>query len=262
MDKCDSLMKRAVSSGNLQSRNLANIRFGSNDFDSWVDSLVSEIDYSTVLDLCCGTGNQLVHYAKKHGVKRIVGVDISKESLDIARGRLLAMGSVDLLTLKKISIETMFTDPELARAKFDIISCFYGLYYSQDVERTLTELIDHLSLKGTILIVGPYAKNNASLFELLSRHYELPEFVVRSATIFMEQEVLPILKRFTDVRAITFSNQISYPSVSAVLDYWRASTFYSPAHEERVTEDLADHFNSHNNFVVEKNVIAYMGRKK
>ncbi|MCK4462653.1 MAG: class I SAM-dependent methyltransferase [candidate division Zixibacteria bacterium] len=256
-----SLMERAVKSSNLVQRSDGNRRFGRNDFGAWVNELTAPLKYRTVLDVCCGTGNQLLHFASRSGLEELVGVDLSGDSLEKARGRLAETGFDGKLSLLKTSLEEMFSRSELSGTKFDLISCFYGLYYSRNVEDTLHGMLNHLSEHGTLLIVGPYGKNNTSLFELLQRHFSLPDGVLRSATTFMEQEVHPVLTAHTDVEAVTFVNPVEYPEPQALIEYWRASTFYSKEHEPAVERDVEDHFRRNGSFIVEKHVMAYVARK-
>lgn len=257
----DSLMERAIKSSNLVQRSDGNRRFGARDFGAWVNKLTAPLEYRTVLDVCCGTGNQLLEFADRSGLRELVGVDLSGESLEKARGRLAETGFEGKLNLLKTSMEEMFSSSDLSGTKFDLISCFYGLYYSRNVEDTLHGMLNHLSAPGTLLIVGPYGKNNASFFELLQRHFSLPDGVVRSSTIFMEQEVYPVLNAHTDVEAVTFVNPVEYPEPQSLIDYWRASTFYSNEHEAAVVKDVENHFRRDGSFVIEKHVMAYIARK-
>jgi ubiquinone/menaquinone biosynthesis C-methylase UbiE len=252
------LMQRATCSSNLEQRSNANQSYGTNDFDAWVDALLGRIPFDSVLDVCCGTGNQLVQYARLNGEADIVGVDVSEASLKSAADRMA--GTARSCRLKAGAMEEMFRDQALGSARFDLISCFYGLYYSKDVTRTLEEMIGHLSAKGSLLIVGPYGKTNAALFDILQRHFTLPELVLRSATDFMQQEVLPVLAPRLQVTVETFVNPVRFPTAQSVTDYWRASTFFAPRFEAAVTRDIKRHFQLNREMVLEKHVIAYRGQ--
>jgi len=254
------LMERATSSSNLKERSNANQSYGTNDFDGWVDALLNQIPFASVLDVCCGTGNQLVKYARLNPQADLVGVDISQASLHTAAERSAAAGARQV-RVQASAMEEMFRTPELAGGRFDLISCFYGLYYSRDVRLTLEEMMEHLADRGSILIVGPYGKTNASLFEILMRHFTLPDLVLRSATSFMEQEVFPVLASRLKVQVTTFVNPVRFPTAQSVLDYWRASTFFSPEHAEAVSRDVERHFADNGELVVEKHVIAYRGER-
>ena len=254
------LMQRATISKNLKERADANRSYGTNDFEAWVDSLLNRVEFSTVLDVCCGTGNQLVKYAARNRNATIIGVDLSPASINTAEKRLKALGAT-AYKLKAVDMEELFDDPEISTGSFDLISCFYGLYYSRDTAGTLIQMMDHLSDKGSILIVGPHGRNNATLFDIVQRHYALPELVIRSATTFMQREVLPVLSQRLKISAETFVNPVCYPNTKALISYWKASTFYSPAHEKEVVRDIEKHVARHGHFIMEKHVMAYLARK-
>ena len=129
------------------------------------------------------------------------------------------------------------------------------------MNKLLHEIIEHLSSDGTILIVGPYGDNNAKLFSLLERYYNLPELVKRSATTFMEKEVIPVLSKYCRIESNTFKNIIHYPNTKAIADYWRSSTFYSPDHEKDVIKEMDEYCTLHDEFVIEKHVMACIARR-
>lgn len=258
----ESFLEKVTKTSNLQNRVDANLKYAGEDFWKWMSGLTSGLRFQSVLDVCCGTGNQLVLYAKNPSVTRIIGVDVSASSLAVASGRLNLFAQTKQIDLVPVGMEEMFSAPALKGKKFDLISCFYGLYYSQDVARTLAEMIEHLSDSGTLMIVGPYGPNNGSLFEILRKFFELPELVTRSASTFMEQEVLPILEKRTRVSIVTLVNPIRYPDVESIITYWKSSTFYSQEHEKLVRAELQKRFAVCPEFLIEKHIMAFLGRKK
>lgn len=256
------LLEKAISSKKLVSRSGVNKRFAEKDFTKWTEELIKPLFFTNVMDVCCGTGNQLVLYAKKQGTDRMVGVDASQESLDKTKERLKDKAQSGKLLLKLVKMEKMFREPDIKTESFDLISCFYGLYYAEDPKKVIADMIDRLKYSGTALIVGPYGKNNADFFALLQRHYELPELVVRSATTFMENEVYPALSQRCDVKVKSFVNRIKYPNPQSLMDYWGSSTFYSPEHEDAVRKDIEEHFAKHKEYIIEKHVLAYIARRQ
>ena len=260
-DTQPTLQDRAVDSANLQMRASGNKQFGDADFNGWVSGIIDDLQYSSVLDICCGTGNQLVLYAARPGTERMVGVDLSTESLSVTGERVRdAAPSLDV-ALIEAGMDDAFDNPVMSDRKFDLVSCFYGLYYALDVAGVLSNIVASLADEGTVLIVGPYGENNASLFGILNNHFELPQLVTRSATTFMEAEVLPILSAALAVESRTFVNRVSYPNPTTVMNYWKASTFYNEAAEVGVAGDIDRHFRDNGKFVVEKHVMAILGRK-
>lgn len=255
----ERVTNRATNSKFLSTRAAGNKRFAGADFDGWVDSLLDDLSFTSVLDLCCGTGNQLALYGARAGVTSLVGVDLSAASLDKARARLEELDvSFDLI---ETAMEGAFTHPAIDGQSFDLAACFYGLYYAQDAAHILAQMITHCSDGGAVLIVGPHGANNAALFELLQRHFDVPPAVLTSAASFMSETVLPVMARELHLETQTFVNPVRYPSADAVLDYWRNSTFFSAHHEAAVAHDLGAHFERHGEFILEKHVMAAIGRK-
>ncbi len=257
------LKLKASDTASLEARGEANKKYGIQDFDTWVKRILSRINCTSVLDVCCGTGNQLTYYIQMPCTTNILGVDISKDSLKIARQRCEYLLSTNKkLTLKCCKMEEMFDDKEIDR-QYDLISCFYGLYYAEDVDVIVERMIDHLNHKGVFLIVGPYGKNNASLFEIIQKHCMIPELVIKSSTTFMQEDL--ILKLVTlpgiSVDTETFVNPILYPSPQAVMDYWQASTFYVPQYHSTIQQELEKRFENHDVFVVEKHIMAIIASK-
>jgi ubiquinone/menaquinone biosynthesis C-methylase UbiE len=260
--KNDDIYKKAKNTEKVESRSDINIKYGEFDFSAWTKDLIKDLAVNNVLDVCCGTGNQLVLYASIPKVKMLFGVDISKEALKKAEERLRPLLPKNKFILIQSSMEEMFKNPILNSRKYNLISCFYGLYYSKDVTSTLEEMIEHLDKKGNILIVGPFGKNNASLFSLLEKYFKLPELVIRSSSTFMEEEVLPIIKKYCVVTQKYFFNRIKYPNPESLLAYWKSTTFYFPEYENEVFAEIKKHFNFNKEFIVEKHVMAIIGEKK
>jgi ubiquinone/menaquinone biosynthesis C-methylase UbiE len=245
---------RAVDSQRLSNRSDSNRAYSTSNFDGWLSEIFQSLRFRSVLDMCCGTGNQLVLYRNSSEVETIVGTDISDQSLATARERL---GELEpRCRLVRAEMDEVLEDPALQKMRFDLISCVYGLYYATNVVPLMSDMIDHLAPDGTILVVGPYGENNRTLYDLLERHLTIPHPVLRSTSTFMEQEVIPTLSTRLPVRTETFVNRIVYPSTDAVMRYWQATTFYDAPSEEDVRADVERHVEAHGEFTVEKHVMA------
>jgi ubiquinone/menaquinone biosynthesis C-methylase UbiE len=252
----DSFQEAAVSSTNLSGRIDANKRFAGADFEAWMRGLVADLDTTRVLDICCGTGNQLVLYADKPDCAHLAGLDRSPQSLDAARQRVADTTFAGALDLCAGDMDATFDQPGIAGTAYDLISCCYGLYYARDVAALLDNALRHLTAHGRLMIVGPWGANNQNLFDILCRHVTLPELVVRSATSFMSDEIVPHLSAQAPVVSETFVNPVADPDVDAVLAYWRRTTFYDADAEDAVRADLEARFAETGSFIVEKHVMA------
>lgn len=255
------LDQAAVSSTNLSGRIDANTRYAGADFDGWVRGLINTLPGRHVLDMCCGTGNQMIIHAARPECETLVGVDRSTDSLATARQRVGETGFRGTLDLLDVPMDGAFEQDALSGRMFDQISCCYGLYYADDPIGLLDGMLAHLSPGGGVLIVGPWGDNNKSLFDLLRRHITLPPLVERSATTFMTEEVQAHLDGRAAIRIETFVNPVSYPDLDSVLTYWRKTTFYDADKEPAFRRDLESHFATSDAFVVEKHVMGLIATR-
>jgi len=89
------------------------------------------------LDLCCGTGDvaRAVVVSIPAGAMRVplVGVDFTREMLDVARG--ITPPSLPVTYLRADALSLPFHD-----ADFDLVTCAYGLRNLADLDRGLEEV--------------------------------------------------------------------------------------------------------------------------
>ena len=253
----EALLNLATSSKKLETRAAGNQAFSSSNFNSWVNSLFEQYSMNNVLDICCGTGNQLVIYAEK-SVRSITGLDISTQSIEKAKQRLIDYEGE--LNLVSTSMEEYLSGCK--KNSKDFISSFYGLYYSQNIEKTCQQAHNILQNNGRLLVCGPYGNNNESLFSLLEKYYTLPEFVTYSSATFMQETLSPILSNLgMSIEEKHFVNTISYPSTDDVLNYLSSSTFFQDKFYNEIKNDLDKHFENYLSFDVEKHVMALIAKK-
>lgn len=253
---------KVISKDNLSVRSGGNHSFALNDFDGWLSNIFQKIEFQSVLDICCGTGNQLVLYGQRNNMKLIAGIDSSEQSIEVAKSRLEKIDVTLPLNLRAMMMEDLIRNDVFNEVKFDVISCSYGLYYAENFREIIDYMIDHLTQSGTVIIVGPYGKNNAKFFDLLEEFYTLPDLVKRSSSTFMVDEVYPELSLNFNIEQKTFINKICYPSPAELVKYWKASTFYREEFEDSVITRIEKHFSDADEFVIEKNVIAYIAKRK
>lgn len=255
----DTVRKEAVTSEKLEGRSGANQRYAGADFTGWLTEIINRIPSASVLDLCCGTGNQLMIYGAKPEANSLVGVDLSQESLDTARQRLAESDYSGGLDLVAKDMASAFEDPLIANRHFDLTSCCYGLYYAEDPALVLDRMC-RVTANGSLLIVGPYGRNNRSLFDILEQYFPLPALVAESAGPFMTETVQPHLERSATVTIETFVNPVRFPDADAVMRYWRNTTFHKPAHDAAVAADVQAVVDREGGFVIEKHVMALVAK--
>jgi len=103
-----------------------------------------------ILDAGCGTGALLYLLAQNlRGESELVGVDLSKEMLDVAKERLQEFPNV---TVHRNCLEE-FSDPG---GSFDQILCVNVLHYLEDPAGVWHELSQHLKAHGKLMVITPW----------------------------------------------------------------------------------------------------------
>jgi demethylmenaquinone methyltransferase/2-methoxy-6-polyprenyl-1,4-benzoquinol methylase len=127
-----------------------------------------------VLDLACGTGDQLIALAASGRVVRGVGLDLAEQMLDIGREKIDRSGLGQILSLQTGDAENLPFD----QSSFDAVTIAFGIRNMIDVQRTLGEMLRVLKSKGRALILE---------FSLPRRR------LVRGPYLFYLRHVLPRL---------------------------------------------------------------------
>ena len=101
-----------------------------------------------VLDIACGTGDFSIE-ALKHGVKRVVGADISENMLAVAREKAKAKGLSDQLDFQFGDSENLTFDSNT----FDAVTVAFGVRNFEHLELGLTEMCRGLKPGGKVVIL-------------------------------------------------------------------------------------------------------------
>lgn len=119
----------------------ASIRF----IDAWLEANCAD---ATVLDYCCGNGDNSIRIAKMTRAKKCVGIDISDISVENAKKRAKAQGVADKTEFLVADAEnTKFPDDS-----FDIIICA-GVLHHLDIRAAFPELARILKPSGKIIAI-------------------------------------------------------------------------------------------------------------
>ena len=108
-----------------------------------------------VLDMCCGTGDVAITFAKAQpGLKRVVGCDFSKTMVELAmqkQAKLAKEGELDFENLQWCQGDCLAT--EFADSSFDVVSCAFGLRNMVDLSAGLKEMHRVLKPNGRVCIL-------------------------------------------------------------------------------------------------------------
>ena len=97
----------------------------------------------TVLDVGCGTG-LFAHKVSKLGPKQVLGIDFSKEAVEIAIG-----------THKNHNLQYQVLDVKEIKSRYDVIVSLGTLEHMDNPLKTLKILKKHLTKNGKIIVTSP-----------------------------------------------------------------------------------------------------------
>jgi SAM-dependent methyltransferase len=251
------MTSRATQAELLEQRIAENRHSQEVDLVAWIFELARVEPPDQILELCCGTGGQTLRMLSSLGESgRLVALDTSAAALETLTGKVRGEGSGKLTTVQ-MSLDELSAALEqrgFRRPSFDLVFCAYGLYYSQNPQKTLDEAFAWLKPHGRIVVVGPYGPNNKQLFELVQASgVTLGEAVVFSSQRFMLETVIPwATLQFESVRVSTMVNPVRWATPERVLNYWQNTTFYDSARKPALEALLGRHFAKQGQFVNEK----------
>lgn len=122
-----------------------------------------EVEGKTVLDAGCGTGIFSIIFAN-HGSARVTGIDISRGSLETARGLAEKFGLDNARFLQQDMLELPFPDSE-----FDIVWAWGTVHHTTDPFRAIDQLIRVLKPGGSLLLAVYTRTRLTFLHEMIRR---------------------------------------------------------------------------------------------
>lgn len=175
----------------------------------WRNYLIKQIQINNknkkILDLATGTGDIAIAIAKKLNVN-IIGFDISKNMLDIAKKKINKLNLQNQIKLIKGNAENMPFDSE----SFDLITVAFGIRNFTNLKQGLLEITRILKPNGQLYILEfSKSKNYFSFFlkfyyknilpkiaNLISKNIKAYEYLPNSIeSFFYPEELIEILKK-------------------------------------------------------------------
>jgi len=116
-----------------------------------------------VLDLCCGSGDIAVLFAKHHPTAQVIGVDVSQKMLDLAAPRIKDNPNISLRCADVFNLD--FPD-----GYFDCVFIGFGLRNLSDIDAGLATMA-RLTKPGGFVVNLDMGKPKAKLDQFLYRNY-------------------------------------------------------------------------------------------
>jgi demethylmenaquinone methyltransferase / 2-methoxy-6-polyprenyl-1,4-benzoquinol methylase len=140
-----------------------------------------------LLDVATGTADVAIMAAKQIQPKRIIGIDIANQMLEIGREKIKAKGLEQQISLEQGDSEQLRFDAE----SFDAVTVAFGVRNFENLERGLREMSRVLRPNGRIVVLE-FSKPSV--------------FPIKQAYNSYFKYVLPLIGRLTsrDIRAYTY----------------------------------------------------------
>ena len=233
-------------------------QFAKYEVNEWILKNLDLKKGERILDIGCGNGKQLIPYAKIVGEKGLAfGVDLSEQQLEESREA--AKKSKVLIKVKRCGMVELAEG--LGKERFDAVASSFAIYYSKDIDKTVSDIRSLLTEGGRAFVCGPAEGNNRELAELHSRVAPLPSKFIEH-TQFMANSALPTFRRhFKNVKTSMFKNPITFPSKKAVMEYWSSYTLFDERAKDKFESLLDDYFARKSTFVTHKVVLGILAKR-
>ena len=250
------LVRAQNSSNALNNRLSAHANYAKFEINDWIIPKLEIKRDDQVLDIACGNGKQLIPISETiNEGGSITGLDISKDLLDEIKSNV----ERNNVFLKNGSMENIGN--EFEDNKFDLILCCFGLYYSKDYKKTITDIYNKLKEGGRCFVCGPIKRNNKELTDIHETFEKLPE-EYNMHNNFMESRALPYFETlFGEVKTDIFENPVTFPSKDELLRYWKSYTLFEKEEQNKFEKVIEEIFVRENKFITKKVVMGISARK-
>ena len=110
---------------------------------------VAQINPQNILDVATGTGDMAIAAAKTIHPKRIAGLDIADQMLEVGRKKITEQNLSSIISMQTGDSESM----PFATGEFDAVMCAYGVRNFEHLEEGLAEMNRVLRPGGKVVIL-------------------------------------------------------------------------------------------------------------
>ena len=205
-------------------------RFAEHDLNDWLCEQLAPQPHHTFLDIGCGTGEQLLHFASV--CRRCIGVD----NAELPLRRLAAIVQDQNIR----NVEWLCCPGEcisLDDSTVDLVACNFALPY-MNARQVLSEIRRLLTNGGRSIITG-YAIDNVA--EMIAIHrdrcpYVVPGYINGFCDAARFADVAEHI--FSRVEQRTWTNPMRFPRVADFMQYYTHTDLYMGAKD--MMEDLEE----------------------
>jgi ubiquinone/menaquinone biosynthesis C-methylase UbiE len=194
-------------------------KFGGRNIDEWMLDLLKLQNGSKILDAACGAGKQVTSfYNALKGNCDITGGDVSSDLLAQARQSAaenkIQAKFIDLNFNKKFPLDDN---------NFDLLSCCFAIYYSEDIPFTISEMHRVLKPGGRLFTTGPMPENKKMFYDIIREATNKTIPPMPGSSRYGSEILTTIKKQFPKVDVYIFENPLTFDAVEPFLSYTRAS---------------------------------------
>lgn len=194
-------------------------KYGSRDIDEWMLHLINPQKGSKILDAGCGAGKQcFLFYKALAGEAEIMGGDVNSELLDKARQENAKIGN----RIRLIDLDFNQRFP-LENDQFDLLTCCFSIYYSEDIPFTISEMHRVLKPGGHLFTTGPMPENKRLFYDIIFEATHKPIPPMPGSSRYSSQIYKAIQNLFSKVEIHIFENPLVFEQAEPFLAYTRAS---------------------------------------
>ena len=158
LDTKDNLIRHYKKDASIYDFNRRFFLFGRSRL---INQIAKTLSPSSILEIGCGTGVNLIKLSKLFPNSRITGLDVSPEMLNVARTKITRHANISL-------INEMF-DQHTSVPTFDLILCSYTASTVPDLSLFLSAIATHLTTQGHFACVDFHSSQSA-VFERWISH--------------------------------------------------------------------------------------------
>lgn len=194
-------------------------RYGGRNIDQWMLDTLNLSKGIKILDVACGAGKQCFSFFNALGGDcDITGGDVNEDLLKQARESNVSTGNRVAFTHVNFNERLPFEDNQ-----FDLVSCCFAIYYSEDIPFTIREMHRVLKPGGRLFTTGPMPENKKLFYEIIHQATGKPIPPMPGSSRYSSEILSAIKNTFTKVDVEIFENPLTFDTVQPFVDYTRAS---------------------------------------
>lgn len=194
-------------------------KYGGRDIDQWMLQLLKLTPGMKILDVGCGAGKQCFSYFKTlNGQAEIIGGDVNAELLSQGRKENEKYNNAVKFTEVNFNKHFPFED-----SQFDLESCCFAIYYSEDIPFTISEMHRVLKPGGRLFTTGPMPDNKKLFYDVIREATDKPIPPMPGSSRYSSEILSTIQAQFSKVELHTFENPLTFETAEPFVAYTRAS---------------------------------------